>query len=1031
MSPRAFLAFAALVAGLLTLAPPAAQAGPGDLDFGLGKNSEDQTCRAVARFDTAPGEQAADVYCGAWEQPSGRLSTFTSASPAATKAEGLVCAGPRTTLASTDFESLVQVACTREGDQAARFALLARRGGKIVVGQAYPADWPGLLQAARVLTGAARRTAAAPSAGETPGMREIAAVFPAGAPGQSASARYELLRRRAYEYNASWSFATSTRDFQELLAAHRAIAPDDITGEAEILAEIGLNLSGARRFDEAGQALGQAKARAVISGDKVLASKIENYRAMDALDRHDYVRALEIITAANITRTTLGAGLARGDRISASEARRLEGGVASGRRSLLVSIGTAEPADRLTILSAQGDYVAGTALHGLGRSAEALRVLDSGLALLDGIGARQQSLAANILNEEAQVRLATGDAGGALRVAADALRTLQSVVPGTRNEALLWLTLSQAQARSGRTAEAIASGRAGVATYARQLETPGMPPEVAAPFLDLLAGQSANNPAIASEYFETLALVWDGAASRSAAQLAARLVLSQGGGQARAYQDAERLYRAAIARREAVAADNSAAPPFKTAASAAVVAALAELRKAEGALRQSAPAYLELLNPKVKTPELIAALHDGEGYLRVVIAERAAYGALVDKEGVHPYRIDQGAPSLGKLVDRLRASTRAGRGALPDFDIASAMALHQAVLGPIQAPLAKLKSLQVDVGGALAAFPLAALVRTAPTGEAVRKAEDAQDYTGVDWVARHIAVTNTLGPATFVRLRNTTRPATAGAGLTAAVYGDFKPEAAAVAARLAKLHGLSDTCREEVTRSLALLTALPDTADEAKAVATAVGSGARLRLNADFTDADVLKSPEAGDADVLLLATHGVLGLSSCFAEPALLTSLSPDDPSSGGLIEASQLLDRKLKARLVVLSACDTAGGGQSKVADTGVADGGEALSGLARGFIYAGAANVMATEWKIDSASAALEISALLKMATTENLTVGEALAKAQAGLYADPERAHPFYWAAFILIGDGAVRLKPAPAPAAPARTTAALVAQPPAP
>jgi CHAT domain-containing protein len=56
--------------------------------------------------------------------------------------------------------------------------------------------------------------------------------------------------------------------------------------------------------------------------------------------------------------------------------------------------------------------------------------------------------------------------------------------------------------------------------------------------------------------------------------------------------------------------------------------------------------------------------------------------------------------------------------------------------------------------------------------------------------------------------------------------------------------------------------------------------------------------------------------LSSCFSEPALLTSLGTE---GDGLIEASELLDRRLSARLVILSACDTAGGARLDAARTG----------------------------------------------------------------------------------------------------------------
>src|SRR5690606_4112825 len=125
----------------------------------------------------------------------------------------------------------------------------------------------------------------------------------------------------------------------------------------------------------------------------------------------------------------------------------------------------------------------------------------------------------------------------------------------------------------------------------------------------------------------------------------------------------------------------------------------------------------------------------------------------------------------------------------------------------------------------------------------------------------------------------------------------------------------------------------------------------------------------------------GVLGLSNCFAEPALLAS--PGE-SGDGLIEASELLDLKLQARLVVMSACDTAGGGRLDASRTGFADGGEALSGLARAFIYAGASSVLATHWKIDAATSSLQTQALLTQAVESGAPLSGALADAQKVLY-----------------------------------------------
>src|SRR5262249_40582525 len=142
---------------------------------------------------------------------------------------------------------------------------------------------------ARVLTGVEPASAVtAKSAGVTPGLREIQAVYPAGAPGQAAQANYELLLRRAYEYNTIWSFDSAERDFEELLAAHNRTAPDDTAREAEIFPDIALNMSNARRFDEADDAFAKADALVQLPRDALLASKILNYRALDRLNHRQY-----------------------------------------------------------------------------------------------------------------------------------------------------------------------------------------------------------------------------------------------------------------------------------------------------------------------------------------------------------------------------------------------------------------------------------------------------------------------------------------------------------------------------------------------------------------------------------------------------------------------------------------------------------------------------------------------------------------------------------------------------------------------
>ncbi len=252
-------------------------------------------------------------------------------------------------------------------------------------------------------------------------------------------------------------------------------------------------------------------------------------------------------------------------------------------------------------------------------------------------------LVADITNELADSRLAVGDYAGAEAAARTGLAIMATAAPGTRAEAHLWLTMEGAQAGEGNAAAGLASGRHALAIYAKQMESPGLPPDIAGTHLSLLEKEwrRTGDANLAAEYFQTLSLVWDSAAARTTAQLAARLVLKQAGDQARGYQDAERAYRAALARQQQLASDTDTPTDQTTAADAAVHAAAGRFSAAEAALRERAPAYLELLNPQASAADLQAVLGDHEAYLRIVIGAPGGYA--------RPGRQDRRASLPGRL----------------------------------------------------------------------------------------------------------------------------------------------------------------------------------------------------------------------------------------------------------------------------------------------------------------------------------------------------------------------------------------------
>src|SRR6185295_14125688 len=107
-----------------------------------------------------------------------------------------------------------------------------------------------------------------------------------------------------------------------------------------------------------------------------------------------------------------------------------------------------------------------------------------------------------------------------------------------------------------------------------------------------------------------------------------------------------------------------------------------------------------------------------------------------------------------------------------------------------------------------------------------------------------------------------------------------------------------------------------------------------------------------------------------------------------------------RLDADLVILSACNTA------AADG--APGAEALSGLARAFLYAGARSLLVSHWPVVSQSA-VELTTGLVAAQQADPAIGraEALRRSQRRAIAGApaaNAAHPLLWAPFVLVGEG---------------------------
>ncbi len=165
--------------------------------------------------------------------------------------------------------------------------------------------------------------------------------------------------------------------------------------------------------------------------------------------------------------------------------------------------------------------------------------------------------------------------------------------------------------------------------------------------------------------------------------------------------------------------------------------------------------------------------------------------------------------------------------------------------------------------------------------------------------------------------------------------------------------------------------------DEARAVAGLLGASPYLER--DATRANVMA--EAPRRDVVHLAAHGEARLDNpLFAHIAL----------ADGQLSMIDIFNLRLDGALVTLSACET---GRSAVV------GGDELVGLSRGFLFAGAATLVQSLWRVDDRSTA-RLMQCFYGGLMDGISPGAALRQAQQTLLADG--LHPHLWGAFQLVG-----------------------------
>jgi CHAT domain-containing protein len=333
----------------------------------------------------------------------------------------------------------------------------------------------------------------------------------------------------------------------------------------------------------------------------------------------------------------------------------------------------------------------------------------------------------------------------------------------------------------------------------------------------------------------------------------------------------------------------------------------------------------------VTLSEIQALLPAGTTLLEYVVADRGLIIWAVDRQRFKVVRLPGDRQSLVAQVRQFRTAIT-GLADLKDVQT-QAEALHRRLLGAVRADIHGSRLLIVP-HGVLHYLPFAAL--RSPQGH---------------WLIEDFAM-STLPSASVLRYL--------------AAKGTGAPPQALVV-------GNPD---------LGAALALPWAEREARMVGERERD-ATVLVRGDATEAQAKKLLLS--AGLVHLATHGELNESDPLGSALLMVPGGGED----GRLEVREVFGLDLRARLVVLSACET---GLGKLSN------GDELVGLQRAFLYAGTPAVVTTLWKVDDRATYELVRAFY--AKLDGADPVEALRHAQR----ETQRAfpHPFHWAAFSLAG-----------------------------
>lgn len=405
-------------------------------------------------------------------------------------------------------------------------------------------------------------------------------------------------------------------------------------------------------------------------------------------------------------------------------------------------------------------------------------------------------------------------------------------------------------------------------------------------------------------------------------------------------------------------------------------AALKEHRDAEAALLASSPRYSGLARPQpLSLDEIRREVLDGRALLlEYALGEERSYLWAVGPDTLQSFELPP-RPRIEKAArrwyDALKENELAAGDARKAADELGAM-----LLGPVEGLLSG-QPLLIVADGALQYLPFGAL----PLAGAGR----------VLLIDRHEVTSLPSASALAVLRRELADRAQASRVLAVLADPVFSQEDSRVVPDARRGAPAALRAGEIDPRQLPRLRF---SREEAEAIAGLVPEPLLYKaLGFDASRSAVL-SGELARYRMIHIAAHGLIDSRRPELSTIVLSLVDEQGRPQNGFLRLHDVYNLELQADLVALSACETALGREIR---------GEGLVGLTRGFMYAGAARVLASLWSVDDRPTAVLMKSFYHHMISGGLSPAAALRKAQSEMAHDPRWSSPYYWAGFSLQGE----------------------------